>query len=96
MYFTGTTETKYPVKKLNQNITDKVSLHLKITSTFKYCGKNAGLLDVTVGDTTVFFKWLHTVFMATDLPPFDVTCQYQYVKLNSNITVLHQSQNSLN
>ena len=83
-------------KKLNQNITDKVSLHLKIISTCKYCGKNAGLLDVTVGDTTVLFKWIHTVFMATDLPPFDVTSQNQYAKLHSNITVPHQSQNSLN
>jgi hypothetical protein len=50
------------VKKLNQNNTHKVSLYLKINSNFKYCRKkNAGLLDVTVGDTTaLFLKWLNT------------------------------------
>lgn len=72
-------------------------MYLKINSTFKYCRKNAGLLDVTVGDITVLFcKWLHTVFMAKDLPPFDVTCQYRYDKLHTNITVVQESQNSLN
>jgi len=97
LYFTGTKETKYHVKKLYQNNTDQASLYLKINSTFKYCRKNAGILDVRLGDTTVlFFKWLHTVFMATDLPPFHVTCQYRYAKLHTNTTVVQWSQNSLN
>jgi len=43
------------VKKLNQKNTDKVSLYLKVNSTIKYCRKNAGLLDFTVGDTLCFF-----------------------------------------
>ena len=43
-----------------------------------------------------FFLSGYTVFMATDLPPFNVTCQYQYAKLHTNTIVVQRSQNSVN
>jgi hypothetical protein len=76
----------------------QVSLYLTITRNFKYSGKNATFLNTTCGGPYSYhwtFKWLNTVFMATNLPSFDVICHHWYDKLHINTVVLQRSQNPL-